>query len=70
MSDYPFKKGDLVEIKSSITYLRYPNQQGVIVTVKDGGFFDVLVEGEMKLVHRNYLVTPKVKQVNLKGGLK
>ena len=71
MSDYPFRKGDLVEVKTSTwTAGRNHTLQGVIVKVKEGGFFDVLVEGEMRLVHRNYLVTPRIQSVKMTGGIK
>jgi len=70
MSDFPFKKGDLIEIKSSITYKRYPNKQGVIVEDKGDGWFDVLVGDVVERVHRNYIVTPRIQNVKMTGGLK
>ena len=71
MSDYPFKVGDLVHIKSSLTY-NMPNQKpGVIVAIdKDTGFFEILVEDIVKKVHRNYVVVPKVRRIKMTGGLK
>ena len=71
MSDYPFKVGDLVEVKtSSWTAGRNQTMQGVIVHVRDGGFFNVLIEGNLKLIHRNYIVTPRIKAVKMTGGVK
>ena len=70
MSDYPFKKGDLVDIRSSFYHDRETPYQGVIVEERDGGFFDVLVDGEIKLIHRNYIVTPRIKSVNVTSGVK
>ena len=71
MSDYPYKVGDLVEIKTS--QYNAPNHviKGVItgMKVKDI-FFEVLVEGQLRIVHRNYLVTPKIKAVKMTGGIK
>ena len=71
MSDYPYKVGDLVHIKSSLTYPHQNQKPGVIVTIdKDTGFFEILVEDIVKKVHRNYVVVPKVRRVQMKGGLK
>lgn len=70
MSDYPFKKGDLVDVKTSQYHHRSHTVQGVIVGVGDHGFFEVLIEGEVKPVHRNYIVTPKIKAVRMTGGVK
>ena len=71
MSDFPFKKGDLIEVKSSsfatTGRLTFP---AVVLSVRDDGFLEVLVEEEVKLVHRNYIVTPRVKAVKMTGGLK
>ena len=70
MSDFPFRKGDLIEIKSSITYKRYPNNQGIIVEDKGDGWFDVLIEDVVERDHRNYIVTPRIQSVKMTGGLK
>ena len=42
----------------------------VVLSVRDDGFLEVLVEEEVKLVHRNYIVTPRIKSVKMTGGLK
>mgnify|MGYP004121564465 FL=1 len=70
MSDYPFKKGDLVDVKTSQYHHRSHTIQGVIVGVGDHGFFEVLIDGEVKPIHRNYIVTPRIKSVKMTGGLK
>ena len=73
MSDYPFKVGDLVEFKASKTKKHWPGQvlKGVIVAIKVKGiFFDVLVDGQLRTVHRDYLVTPKVQSARITGGIK
>ena len=70
MSDYPFKKGDLVDVKTSQYHHRSHTIQGVIVGIGDGGFFEVLIDGEVKPIHRNYIVTPKIKAVKMTGGIK
>ena len=70
MNDYPFKKGDLVEIQTSITSRNKPTVQGVIVEVRNDGFLDILIDGEVRLVHYNYLIVPKISAVKFSGGLK
>ena len=70
MSDFPFKKGDLVDVKTSQFRYKSGTVQGVIVAVGDHGFFDVLIDGEVKPIHRNYIVTPRIKAVKMTGGLK
>ena len=70
MSDYPFKKGDLVDVKTSMTQYKSGTVQGVIVAVRDHGFFEVLINGEVKPIHRNYIVTPRIKAVKMTGGIK
>ena len=68
MSDFPFKVGDLIEIKSSF---HKSTQEGVIIDVlKNDGFYHVLVNGHVQLVHRNYIVTPRIKAVRITGGIK
>ena len=72
MSDFPFKKGDLVTIR--------PNawagsdslcvQEGIIVEERQQGFFDILVNGHIRTVHRSKVITPKVKYVKMTGGFK
>jgi len=70
MSDFPFKEGDLITIKSSFYKKRNQPREGVIVQDKGDGWYEVLISGEMELIHRNYIVTPRVKAVNLTGGIK
>ena len=70
MSDFPFKKGDLVDVKTSQFQYNSRTVQGVIVAVGDHGFFEVLIDGEVKPIHRNYIVTPRIKSVKMTGGLK
>jgi len=70
MSDFPFKEGDLVSIKCSFYVLSNTFKQGIIVTVKEDGWFDVLIDDKIEQVHRNYIVTPRITKVQLTGGLK
>lgn len=69
MSDFPFKEGDLVTIKSSFYNKRNQPRDGVIVADKGHGWYDVLIAGEIEQVHSNYIVTPKVKRVQFTGGV-
>ena len=71
MSDFPFKKGDLVDIRTDLWWNKGGTVQGVIVAVGDHiGYFHVLINGEVKHIHRNYIVTPRIKSVKMTGGLK
>lgn len=71
MSDYPFKVGDLVKVRSTITRDVSFQKPGVIISInEDTGFVEVLVDDLVKKVHRNYLVVPKVKRVKMTGGRK
>mgnify|MGYP006232542571 FL=1 len=70
MSDFPFKAGDLIEVKSSITKTGKLTVPGVVVSVRDDGFLEVLVDDKVRLVHRNYIVTPRIKAVKMTGGIK
>jgi hypothetical protein len=70
MSDFPFREGDLVTIKSSFYRNRNQPREGVIVQDKGHGWYDVLISGEIEQVHRNYIVTPRIKSVKMTGGLK
>ena len=70
MSDYPFKKGDLVDVKTSQWHYKSGTVQGVIVAIGNHGFFEVLINGEVKPIHRNYIVTPVIKAVKMTGGIK
>ena len=67
MSDFPFKKGDLITVKSSFQHI---GRDGVIVKVLEDGWFDILIDGKVELIHKNYLVTPKIKAVKMTGGIK
>ena len=70
MSDFPFKEGDLISIKS--TYYRKQTQplEAVIVKDKGNGWFEVLIAGEIELIHKNYIITPRIKAVKMTGGIK
>ena len=68
MSDFPFKKGDLVSIKTSFYDQLYIAQEGIIIEDRGNGWFEILIGGVIEQVHRNYLVTPPVKSVKLTGG--
>lgn len=68
MSDFPFKKGDLVTIKTSFYNQLYSAQEGIIIEDRDNGWFEILIGGVIEQVHRNYLVTPPVKPVKLTRG--
>ena len=70
MSDFPFKTGDLIEVKSSLAKTGRLTVPAVVVSVRDDGFIEVLVDDKVKLVHRNYIVTPRIKAVRMTGGLK
>lgn len=70
MSDFPFKEGDLVSIKSSYYKKESQPLEGVIVKDKGHGWFDVLIAGEIEQIHRNFIVTPRIKAVKMTGGLK
>tara|TARA_Y100001938_G_scaffold131802_1_gene189318 strand:- start:2050 stop:2265 length:216 start_codon:yes stop_codon:yes gene_type:complete len=71
MSDYPFKVGDLVKVRSTITADVSFQKPGVIVSIdEDTGFFEILAEGVVRKVHRNYVVVPKVRRIKMTGGLK
>ena len=67
MSDFPFKEGDLITVKSSFQHI---GRDGVIVKVKEDGWFDILISGKIELIHKNYIVTPRIKSVKMTGGLK
>ena len=72
MSDFPFKKGDLVTIRpnawAGVDAMSI--QEGIIVEERKQGFFDILVNGSIKTVHRSKLMTPRIKSVKLSGGIK
>ena len=70
MSDFPFKTGDLIEVKSSFAKTGRLTVPGVVVSVRDDGFLEVLVDDKIKLVHRNFIVTPRIKAVRITGGIK
>ena len=71
MSDFPFKKGDLVKVMTSQLQYKGRTVQGVIVAIGSHiGYFDILIDGEIKSIHRNYIVTPRIKSTKIKGGVK
>tara|TARA_A200000159_G_C7115207_1_gene252407 strand:+ start:247 stop:459 length:213 start_codon:yes stop_codon:yes gene_type:complete len=70
MSDFPFKEGDLITIKSSLYKNQNHPREGVIVADKGHGWYDVLIAGELEQIHSNYIVTPKVKHIQFTGGVK
>ena len=71
MSDFPFKKGDLVTIRPNAWAGPVNNYaEGIIVEEKPQGFFDILVDGHVQTVHRSKLITPKIKSVKMTGGIK
>jgi len=71
VSDFPFKKGDLVDVMTSQFQHRGSTVQGVIVGIGSHiGYFDILINGEVKSIHRNYIVTPRIKAVKMTGGIK
>ena len=70
MSDFPFKKGDLVDVRTSQWHYKGGTIKGVIVAIGDHGFYEVLIDGEVKPIHKNYIVTPRIKSVKMTGGLK
>jgi len=67
MSDFPFKEGDLITVKSSFQNIGI---DGVIIKVMEDGWFDVLIDGKIQLIHKNYIATPKIKAVKMTGGIK
>ena len=70
MSDFPFRKGDLVEVYTSWWHGKEGRVQAVIVSVGDNGFYEVLIDGNIKKIHSNYIVTPRIKSVRMTGGIK
>ena len=70
MSDFPFRKGDLVSIRSSFYHNTNTFKQGIIVSVKEDGWFDILINDKVEQVHRNYIVTPRITRVQMTGGVK
>ena len=71
MSDYPFKVGDLVKVRSTITADVSFQKPGVIIAIDENtGFFEVLVEDVLRKVHRNLVIVPKVRRVQMTGGQK
>ena len=67
MSDFPFKEGDLITVKSSFQNI---SRDGVILKVMEDGWFDVLIDGKVELIHKYYIATPKIKAVRMTGGIK
>lgn len=71
MSDYPFKVGDLVKVRSTITRDKSFQKSGVIISIDEKtGMFEVLVEDLVRTVHKNYIVTPQIKKINFSGKIK
>lgn len=71
MFDFPFKVGDLVQIRTSITKVGAPMEDGIIISIDDESrMYEVLVNNAVTKVHKSYLVVPKVKSVNFTGGIK
>ena len=70
MSDFPFKEGDLIEVKSSFAKTGKLTVPAVVVSVRDDGFLDVLIDDQVRMVHRNYIVTPRITAVKITGGIK
>ena len=70
MSDFPFKEGDLISIKSSFYNNRHKPKEVVIIEDKGDGWYDVLISGEIEQIHRNYIITPRIKSVKMTGGRK
>jgi hypothetical protein len=72
VSDYPFKVGDLVYIKSSFTErLVGTGKPGVIISINEAsGFFEILIKDEVRKVHKNYIIVPRVSKVHVTGGRK
>jgi len=69
--DFPFKVGDLVQIRTSITKVGAPMEDGIIISIDDESrMYEVLVNNAVTKVHKSYLVVPKVKSVNFTGGIK
>ena len=72
MSDFPFKKGDLVTIRPN-AWAGHDSliiQEGIIVEERKQGFFDILINGSIRTVHRSKLITPRIISVKLTGGIK
>jgi len=71
MHDYPFKVGDLVKVRSSITRDVAFQKDGIIISIDENTrMYEVLVENVVRKVHKSYLIVPKVKSVRFTGGLK
>ena len=71
MYDYPFKVGDLVKVRSSITRDVSFQKDGIIIAIDENTrMYEVLVENVVRKLHKSYLIVPKVKSVNFNGGIK
>lgn len=71
MYDYPFKVGDLVKVRSSITRDVSFHKDGIIISIDENTrMYEVLVENVVRKIHKSYLIVPKVKSVNFTGGIK
>lgn len=71
MSDFPFKVGDLVDVKTS-SWTKAPLKgSGVIVQMsEDAHWVHVLIGETVQKIHRTLLVTPRIKSVKINGGRK
>lgn len=71
MYDYPFKVGDLVKVRSSITRDVSFQKDGIIIAInEDTKMYEVLVENVIRKLHKSYLIVPKIKAVQFNGGIK
>ena len=71
MYDYPFKVGDLVKVRSSITRDVSFQKDGIIITIdEDSRMYEVLIENVVRKLHKSYLIVPRVKSVKMTNGIK
>lgn len=72
MSDYPWRVGDLVRVRTTLNSGDGGGGvlEGIIIAGPELGFWDILIDGEIRHIHRRYFITPKIKKVNFSGGRK
>tara|TARA_B100001250_G_C19764120_1_gene773891 strand:+ start:1418 stop:1648 length:231 start_codon:yes stop_codon:yes gene_type:complete len=76
MSDYPWRVGDLVRVRTlsgdpiAVNDLRQVILEGLLVSGPELGFWDVLIDGEIRHIHNRYFIAPQIKKVNFSGGRK
>ena len=71
MYDYPFKVGDLVKVRSSITRDVLFQKDGIIIAIdEDSRMYEVLIENVVRKLHKSYLIVPRVKSVKMTNGIK